>query len=615
MVGRVGIGGDNPVRIQSMTNTPTLDAGATADQIIRIYEAGADIVRLTVQSIKEAKNLQAIKGMLTARNCMVPLVADVHFNPAIAEVAAALVEKVRINPGNYGIKQGRGSGVLTDSEYQADLLQARENFFRLVEVCRKHGTAIRIGVNHGSLSSRILNRYGNTPAGMVESAMEFLCFCREAEFHQVVVSLKSSNTVVMKEANTRMVARMAGEGMAYPLHLGVTEAGEGDDGRIRSAVGIGTLLAMGIGSTIRVSLTEDPEREISVASSLIMHAGGICRHKIALPDQWRLENSDSFASPFSRTGNTGRDKVPVVIVSQTEGRVTDTRKAELPGTSGGDRLIPDYVYTESKQLAVGREARSAILTTPEACPSQFEHDPRVSLLMTPDQYLSEGHRFKGNVFLLLSDINKYRMFPGIILHDSRVTLVVSSETGNPAAEFGRFIRRVRESGCHNPIILRKKYDLADNDDFRIKASVDFGSIFLNGEGDGLWIENDYSDTASITSLAFSILQACRRRTSKTEFISCPSCGRTMFDIQRATALIKSRTSHLKGLKIAVMGCVVNGPGEMADADYGYVGSGNGKVNLYRKKEVVSRNIPQAKALDELVALIKESGDWVEPAGL
>lgn len=626
MVGTVGIGGDNPIRIQSMTNTPTMDTAATAAQILRIAHAGADIVRVTVQNLKEAENLGNIKNRLIQQQCLIPIVADVHFNPAIAEVSATLVDKVRINPGNYGVRQKPGTGVLTDSEYRSEVLLAEERFGRLLEICRKNKTALRIGVNHGSLSSRILNRFGNTPDGMVESAMEFLRFCIKEDFHQVVISLKSSNTVIMREANIRIVNYMAMENMAFPLHLGVTEAGEGDDGRIRSAVGIGSLLAQGIGSTIRVSLTEDPENEIPVARTLVSYSQKIrSESKLSVdsfseidipgassgksfdgtttyPDSSR---EDDIPLPLSGqvnfVGNLGGDQVPVVIT-------TEKNQPATPVISGP---FPDYIFRIATNdiAAVIQDSDWAGNSEPQKLPLENQ---TVYPVYTPEQYIEDVPGNGVVKFLIISANDLSDELFERIRGDRGLVIIANSVTGNPSADFSLIIKKLRDAGCSHPVILRKEYSQPDEEDFRISASVDFGTVLLNNEGSGIWIENRYSDNQFISSLSFTILQACRRRTTKTEFISCPSCGRTMFNIQKATALVKKRTSHLKGLKIAIMGCIVNGPGEMADADYGYVGSGKDTVTLYKKKTVVKRNIPEDQAVDQLIALIMDSGDWVEP---
>lgn len=599
MVGNVAVGGSNPVRVQSMTSTPTLDTPATVEQIIRIAEAGAEIVRMTVQSMREAENLANIKKQLFKRECFIPLVADVHFNPAIAETAAAIVDKVRINPGNYGIKS-RGPGLpssqtsseLSDEAYANEMSDARTAFTRLLDICLRNGTALRIGVNHGSLSPRIINRYGNTPEGMVISAMEFLRFCREEDFHNVVVSLKSSNIRVMVMSNRMMADRMAGEGMSYPLHLGVTEAGEGEDGRIRSAAGIGTLLWQGIGDTIRVSLTEDPEREVPVARSLLEH---IEKSRTKAPEQGSeirpllyslpaelQEKGCQFGWASTSVQNIGGVQVPVVISSSA---------------TGG----PDYIFDHVKSTAGGFPVIDA------------------------GTFISGKYASAELNFLQVSSDDITGPLLSVLAGEKHIAIIAVSRSANTPSEMQHFIKKLRESGCNNPVIFKKEYPATDIEYFQVAAAADFGPLFLDGLGDGLWLvgskpgDSDNSDgsagkheTDISVSTSFSVLQSARARTTKTEFISCPSCGRTMFDIQKAVFSVKESTSHLKGLKIAVMGCIVNGPGEMADADYGYVGSGKGRVTLYKKQSAVKRNIPESAAIGELIDLIKESGDWVEP---
>ncbi|MFO7923715.1 MAG: (E)-4-hydroxy-3-methylbut-2-enyl-diphosphate synthase [Bacteroidales bacterium] len=607
MVGNTGIGGKNPVRVQSMTSTPTSDTENTVDQIMRIASAGAEIVRMTVRNMREAENLANIKSGLQKMDCFIPLVADVHFNPPIAEAAAKIVEKVRINPGNYGISPKKVYSELSDKDYNKELLRAKTAFSRLIKICREHKTALRIGVNHGSLSPRIIYRYGNTPEGMARSAMEFLRFCEEEDFHNVVVSLKSSNTLVMVQANLMMVEQMDRQGMDYPLHLGVTEAGEGEDGRIRSVTGIGTLLTEGIGDTIRVSLTEDPEKEVPVARKLLEHierqragstAGDIAADN-GISGQPRLMTRKS--RPVL---NIGGDNMPVVISS-----------SEVPG--------PDYLFSAETSRLGGYP------------------------LVTGSNYLQGSFEETGLIFLEASLAGLSGELLEKASSDKKVVFVAHSMTDCPPLEMRQYILTLTKYGCSNPVIFKKGYNFSSSEDFQIAAAADFAPLFIERAGDGLWLEylprgvfhanagssapdTLYGPDASGTvdpgpdvtgkslspelsqiagSTAFSILQSCRVRTTKTEFISCPSCGRTMFNIQKATAEVKKRLSHLRGLKIAVMGCIVNGPGEMADADYGYVGSGRGRVSLYKKQVPVKRNVPEEDAVDELIGLIKEEGDW------
>ncbi len=594
MVGDVGIGGGNPVRVQSMTNTPTLDTQATVDQIIRIADAGAEIVRMTVRSIKEAGNLAVIREALHVKGCFIPLVADVHFNPAIAETAAAIVEKVRINPGNYGIAGGPACASFSEEDYSRELEKARAAFSRLVAICREHGTALRIGVNHGSLSPRIINRYGNTPEGMAHSAMEFLKFCAEEEFHNVVVSLKSSNILIMIKANRLIAEYMEKEGMDYPLHLGVTEAGEGEDGRIRSVAGIGTLLAVGIGDTIRISLTEDPEKEIPVARKLLKY----------------LEGRGGASDPQPRISrpvrNIGGEQVPVVIMTLRTGSRKPLAGFTEGGTvrsendtPGGVRHSPDH--HAGKRNSGGQEPD--YLFMPES--STAESYP----VAAASDYMKGLAPKAPMVFVEFSGPEDFSLLPNKIASDPGAVIVAASCTTDPVSEIAALAVRLEKHSCSNPLVLKKRYDTADAELFQVQAAADFAPLLADRVIDGIWIENEQAESSLVLSVAFSILQSTRARITKTDFISCPSCGRTMFDIQKATAGVKERLAHLRGLKIAVMGCIVNGPGEMADADYGYVGSGRGKVTLYKKQVPVKRNIPEERALDELIKLIRESGDW------
>ena len=605
MVGNLGIGGKNPVRIQSMTSTPTSDTRATVGQILRIVSAGAEMVRMTVRNIREAENLENIKQEVRAAGCTVPLVADVHFNPAIAETAATIVDKVRINPGNYGISPGRGNPALSDAEYREELMAARTAFSRLLSLCRRHGTALRIGVNHGSLSPRIINRYGNTPAGMVASAMEFLQFCVEEDFHNVVVSLKSSNTRIMVGSNRMMVEQMQKEGLIYPLHLGVTEAGEGEDGRIRSVAGIGTLLWEGIGDTIRVSLTEDPELEIPVARKLIGHI--IAGRGKAQVRVYGKESGDAgirggTAGSLVRGNYNGRDGETGSTPAGGMGHPASPAKRQsfTIGNIGGENV--PVVIGEAGD-APASVADNKVLPGPDF--------PFVSLV-SPEDYLAGRFSEEGPVFLQVIDADISDELLEKACDDKNLVLVVLSQSASSPDEMRKCIEKLERAGCRNPVIFKKEYDIENAEDFQIAAAADFSPLFIDRSGDGLWLVNKAPGTGRIVvDTAFSILQSTRVRTSKTEFISCPSCGRTTFDIQKATAAVKQKTSHLKGLTIAVMGCIVNGPGEMADADYGYVGSGKGRVTLYRKQQVVKKNIPQEEAVDELISLIKESGEWVD----
>lgn len=547
-IGNVPLGGDNPIRIQSMTSTSTLDTDASVAQCRRIFDAGADYVRLTAQGVREALNIGEIRAALHAAGYTKPLVADIHFNPKAAFEAAATTDKVRINPGNF-VDAARTFKKLeyTDEEYAAELEKIRRAVVPFIAICREHHTAVRLGVNHGSLSDRIMSRYGDTPAGMVESAMEYLRIFREENFNDVAISIKASNTVIMVETVRRLVAEMDREDMHYPLHLGVTEAGDGEDGRIKSAVGIGTLLAEGIGDTVRVSLSEEPELEIPVARKLVDYITAREGH---------APISGCFAKAYNRiaperrptnaVGSIGGQNVPVVATALS------------PADVAAIATKPDFFLSDVNWKEVDASAKS------------------------------EG--FSDDDVLLLT-----------------------SHHANPVGEIEAFIHRLWDNGCKAPVVVRMRYDDANEEDVQVKAGADFGALLLNGLVDGIVLDApNLPNNADAVAYSFGILQAARRRTTKTEYISCPSCGRTLYDLQHAVKEIKAATSHLKGLKIGIMGCIVNGPGEMADADYGYVGAAVGKVSLYKGKECVERNVPQDVALTHLIDLIKANGDWTEP---
>ncbi len=579
-VGRIEIGGDNAIRIQSMANTDTNDTEASVDQALRIEQAGGELVRFTAQGVKEASNLENIHAMLRQKGSDVPLVADIHFNPAAAFEAAKHVEKVRINPGNFVDRvhtQQRFD--YTDAEYQAEVEKIKEKLYPLLDICKERGVAIRIGVNHGSLSDRILSRYGDTPQGMVESCMEFLRLCRDYGFFSIVISVKASNTVVMVHTVRLLVETMAKENMAFPLHLGVTEAGDGEDGRVKSALGIGALLQDGIGDTIRVSLSEPPENEIPVASALAQYVTSTAAVRTN-PDEVVWCSSDKV-NPFvykrretHSVGIIGGASVPVVVAN---GR--------------GENNIADFCFDGS--VLQGRN---------EVIPMLPVSDARA------DKHSS--------VRFVSADIHNYHQLKSLdFLKDTDV--IVLDSYGYPTHRDGiggqrEFIHKMLNDGLKNPVVLRRRYEDSDLNDLRIKTAADFGQFLIDGLIDGIWVEAPNVPQAEVTSLMFTILQGARARFSKTEYISCPSCGRTLFDLQTTIARVKQATSHLKGLKIGVMGCVVNGPGEMADADYGYVGAGRGKVSLYKGQMCVEKSIEADRAVERLVELIKANGDWQEP---
>lgn len=547
-IGNVPLGGDNPIRIQSMTSTSTLDTDASVAQCRRIFDAGADYVRLTAQGVREAHNIGEIRAALHAAGYTKPLVADIHFNPKAAFEAAATTDKVRINPGNF-VDAARTFKKLeyTDKEYAAELEKIRRAVVPFLAICREHHTAVRLGVNHGSLSDRIMSRYGDTPAGMVESAMEYLRIFREENFNDVAISIKASNTVIMVETVRRLVAEMDREGMHYPLHLGVTEAGDGEDGRIKSAVGIGTLLAEGIGDTVRVSLSEEPELEIPVARKLVDYITAREGH---------APISGCFAKAYNRIA-------------------PERRPTNAVGSIGGQNV-------------------PIVATT--LCPADV-----AAIATKPDFFLSDVN---------WKAVDASAKAEGFSDDD---VLLLTSHHANPVGEIEAFIHRLWDNGCKAPVVVRMRYDDADEEDVQVKAGADFGALLLNGLVDGIVLDApNLPNNADAVAYSFGILQAARRRTTKTEYISCPSCGRTLYDLQHAVKEIKAATSHLKGLKIGIMGCIVNGPGEMADADYGYVGAAVGKVSLYKGKECVERNVPQDVALTHLIDLIKANGDWTEP---
>lgn len=547
-IGNVPLGGDNPIRIQSMTSTSTLDTDASVAQCRRIFDAGADYVRLTAQGVREAHNIGEIRAALHAAGYTKPLVADIHFNPKAAFEAAATTDKVRINPGNF-VDAARTFKKLeyTDEEYAAELEKIRRAVVPFLAICREHHTAVRLGVNHGSLSDRIMSRYGDTPAGMVESAMEYLRIFREENFNDVAISIKASNTVIMVETVRRLVAEMDREDMHYPLHLGVTEAGDGEDGRIKSAVGIGTLLAEGIGDTVRVSLSEEPELEIPVARKLVDYITAREGH---------APISGCFAKAYNRIA-------------------PERRPTNAVGSIGGQNV-------------------PIVATT--LCPADV-----AAIATKPDFFLSDVN---------WKAVDASAKAEGFSDDD---VLLLTSHHANPVGEIEAFIHRLWDNGCKAPVVVRMSYDDADEEDVQVKAGADFGALLLNGLVDGIVLDApNLPNNADAVAYSFGILQAARRRTTKTEYISCPSCGRTLYDLQHAVKEIKAATSHLKGLKIGIMGCIVNGPGEMADADYGYVGAAVGKVSLYKGKECVERNVPQDVALTHLIDLIKANGDWTEP---
>ncbi len=592
-MGTVSVGGDQPIRIQSMTDTDTKDTEETVEQIIRIIKAGADYVRVTVKDTRDAENLRFIKKELVDRGYDNPLVGDIHFNPKLAEISARYISKIRINPGNFYDKRASFKPkVYTDEEYRDELKKIEELFVPFLQMLKKSNTALRIGANQGSLSDRVMSRYGDTPTGIVESVMEFLRICKREEFTNVVISIKSSNTRVMVYTVRLLCFKMRLEDMDYPLHLGVTEAGEGEEGRIRSAVGIGALLADGIGDTIRVSLTESPEREIPVARKLISHFRSYYNHQPISAPLHAQTNPFEYERRSTRPVlNMGGQSLPVVVADLGERSL-----AEILPIRG--KLIPDYFLQGNKILDI-----------------QGNSNPVISL----EEYLFESTRWGRMKFIRTNkqEFDRFMaMHPEIItkLKQTRKTvLILESYNRNPFAELRAFFMMLETHIWKVPVIIHRKYNEKSLEDLQIKASADLGGLFIDGYGDGLCITNDDESITftELKDLSFGILQASRMRMSKTEFISCPGCGRTLFDLQETTRKIKEHFGHLDHLKIGIMGCVVNGPGEMSDADYGFVGAGKNNVNLYKGQKLVKRHIPYENAVEELEHLIRENGDWNE----
>jgi len=637
-IGDVPLGGNNPIRIQSMTTTDTMDTIGTVEQSIRMINAGCEYVRITAPSIKEAQNLAEIKKQLHQRGYTTPLVADIHFTPNAAEVAARIVEKVRVNPGNYADKKKFDQIDYTDAEYQGELERIYQKFSPLVKICKEYGTAMRIGTNHGSLSDRIMSRYGDTPQGMVESAMEFIRMCEMMNYYNLVISMKSSNPQVMVQAYRLLVETMVAEGMNYPLHLGVTEAGDGEDGRIKSAVGIGTLLEDGLGDTVRVSLTEEPEAEAPVAIALVnryvsrksevgirkseideIHSPLTTHHSLHNPYEYRKRHT------YEANAFIGGHMVPRVVVDLSHANLKDPSVLNDAGYIYSP-LLDKYNMGEQSVDFVYLADQLPSFTFPGNLKQLYNYSTWQNLadktmchpVFTLQEYLTAADRS--------SPLNLIRLKPadidsdefGSLPLDKSLVFVLETDALHGMADQRLFFFKMEELGLDVPVIIKRSYNFETQDselktqDLQLFASTDLGALLVDGFGDGIWIDAPGIETKVITSTAFGILQATRSRISKTEYISCPSCGRTLFDLMVTTQMIRSRTSHLKGLKIGIMGCIVNGPGEMADADYGYVGSGTDKVTLYRGKEAVKKNINSANALDELINIIREDGNWIEP---
>ncbi len=612
-VGKLNMGGDNPIRIQSMTTTSTDDTEGSVAQSERIVKAGGELVRLTTQGIREAENLKNIQAGIRKDGFSTPLCADVHFNPNVADVAARIAEKVRVNPGNYVDPARRFVKYeYTDEEYAEELRKIDARFVPFLNICKQHHTAIRIGVNHGSLSDRIRNRYGDTPEGIVESCMEFLRICQREHFDDVVISVKASNTVVMVRSVRLLADTMHKEGMNYPLHLGVTEAGEGEDGRIKSAVGIGALLADGIGDTIRVSLSEEPEAEIPVARHLVDYIGRKAGHMI-IPGKacCRFDWLHPTRRTTQAVGNIGGSHVPVVIASKT---ATD-KDAETPHPTSGS-TTPDYVYTGAE--APTDTLRNYItdynvyakLTHNGTRPYEPKGEGTGAASLYPI-FPANALPFIGMVqaplkFLVLQFGTPSDEYQACLKAHPEIVVVCTSHHQNRLGDQRALVHEMMNAGLTNPVVFAQMYRLNDKDEFQLEAAADMGALMMDGLTDGVWLMNDGNiGQRDIEDTAFGILQAARLRTSKTEYISCPGCGRTLYDLRDTIAKIRKATEHMKGLKIGIMGCIVNGPGEMADADYGYVGAGPKRVSLYRGQTCVEKNIPEEEAVEHLLALINK----------
>ncbi|MBX0289459.1 (E)-4-hydroxy-3-methylbut-2-enyl-diphosphate synthase [Hymenobacter sp. HSC-4F20] len=658
-LGDLPMGGLNPIRVQSMTTVDTMDTLGSVEQTLRMVEAGCEYVRITAPSVKEAQNLLEIKKELRKRGCNVPLIADIHFTPNAAELAARIVEKVRVNPGNYADKKKFDVIEYTDATYAAEVERIRERFRPLVQICKQYGTAMRIGTNHGSLSDRILSRYGDTPLGMVESALEFLRLCEEENYYNVVLSMKASNTQVMVQAYRLLVQKLDEEGLQpYPLHLGVTEAGEAEDGRIKSAVGIGTLLEDGLGDTVRVSLTEAPEAEAPVARALIdryttraqeakpiapltndFTAGATAGAHEFKPE---LISNDAALSPIDpfqyhrrvtrEVLNLGGQNVPRVMadLSRLPGlEYADLRAAGHLYSAFLDKfqmndLGADYVYSGQRPIPFMLPNGLKEVVDYSAWldgGQRSEHYP----VLTPVEYAAAGARHPelNFVFQNLASLTPAALEQ--LRQDTTAVLILHTDNAHAMPEIRRAFFRLLHSGVTNPVLINRQYPALTPEQTQLYAATDVGGLLLDGLGDGVVLSTELlperpkaewlQTIDQLNQLSFGILQAARTRMSKTEYISCPSCGRTLFDLQETTAMIRKRTDHLKGVKIGIMGCIVNGPGEMADADYGYVGVGKGKIALYRGQEVIKKSVPEEQAVDQLIDLMREDGKWIEPVRL
>ncbi|MCH8326052.1 MAG: (E)-4-hydroxy-3-methylbut-2-enyl-diphosphate synthase [Bacteroidetes bacterium] len=622
-IGDIPLGADNPIRIQSMTTTDTMDTKGTVEQSIRMIEAGCEYVRITTPSKNEAENLKNIKNELKRRGYNTPLIADIHFTPNAALIAARIVEKVRVNPGNFVDKKKFQTIEYTDSEYNAELESLRFKFEPLVKVCKEYGTAMRIGTNHGSLSDRIMSRYGDTPKGMVESALEFVRICEDLNYFNIVLSMKASNPQIMVFAYRLLVKIMEEEDMNYPLHLGVTEAGGGEDGKIKSALGIGALLEDGLGDTIRVSLIEDPEIEIPEAQILVSRYAVREKHQGINPiekspvDLFTYNKRESF--PIE---NIGGDNVPVVFSDYSRDGLKNLKDLEHIGYVYNN-LTNKWMLTDSAADFIYLKNKTTNLNLPNSLKIIYDYSHWINLenkigsypIFSIEEYIKNEEKHKTLNFIKVELGELTDQLTKKIKKDKTIVLVLITKNLHGMTEQRRAFFELINKGIESPVIIKRSYENISFDKLRLYSSTDLGALLIDGLGDGVWVnyENNYGfSNQDINLLLFNILQASRVRITKTEYIACPSCGRTLFDLQITTEMIRKRTLHLKGVKIAVMGCIVNGPGEMADADYGYVGSGIDKITLYRGKDIIKRNIRSVTAVDELIGLIKDDGKWLEP---
>ena len=631
-IGDIPMGSDYPIRVQSMTTVDTMDTQGSIDEVIRMVDSGCEYVRITAPSVKEAQNLENIRKGLHKAGVYVPLIADIHFTPNAAELAARIVEKVRINPGNYADRKRFEVIDYTDASYAAELDRIREKFIPLIKICKEYGTAMRIGTNHGSLSDRILSRYGDTPLGMVESALEFLRICEEFNYFNIALSMKSSNTQVMVEAYRLLVQRLDEEGLKpYPLHLGVTEAGEAEDGRIKSAVGIGTLLEDGLGDTVRVSLTEAPEKEAPVARSLIERYTNRPGHDYIEPV------SACPINPFQYTRretkevyNFGGLNVPRVIADYSGIAINsyDDLKSighfflPVPDKWAMNDQGSDFIYTGKNPSPFMLPNGLKEIVDFSQWISQTDRTNRFPLLTATEWVESTESDVSALLNFVKGTIHTFNQtFLDSIKHSKNIVLLLHTDNAHAMPEMRRLFYKLVELQIKVPVVVQRNYPVKPTDELTLYSATDIGGLLVDGFGDGILLspvfENNETEklklASTFNSVAFGILQAARTRMSKTEYISCPSCGRTLFDLQETTAMIRKHTEHLKGIKIGIMGCIVNGPGEMADADYGYVGMGKDKIALYRGQEVIKRSVTAAKAVDELIELIREDGRWIDPS--